>query len=101
MSIDIDMATSTAMPTSTATPSGMSMGGGSNRTLSMLLNWHTIDACFLSSALRIRSSFEFFLACLAAFLLPIILEFLRRSQRRSDCYLRAPNDFLEGSFLAM
>jgi len=61
----------------------------------MLLNWHTIDACFLSSAFKIRSSFGFFLACLAAFLLVISLEFLRRSQRYFDRYLRAKNAFLE------
>jgi copper transporter 1 len=55
---------------------------------------HTIDACFLSSAFKIRSSFGFFLACLAAFLLIISLELLRRSQRYFDRYLRARNAFL-------
>ena len=57
----------------------------------MLLNWHTIDACFLSSAFHIRSSFTFFLSCLAAFLLVISLEFLRRFQRSLDRYLQARN----------
>jgi solute carrier family 31 (copper transporter), member 1 len=49
---------------------------------------------FLSSAFKIRSLFGFFLVCLAAFLLVISLEFLRRSQRYFDRYLRARNDFL-------
>ncbi len=60
----------------------------------MLLNWHTIDACFLSSIFHIRSSFTFFLACLGAFLLVISLEFLRRFQREFDQYLRRRNVFL-------
>ena len=54
----------------------------------MLLNWHTIDACFLSSFFHIRSSFTFFLACLGAFLLVISLEFVRRIQREADRRLR-------------
>jgi copper transporter 1 len=57
----------------------------------MLLNWHTIDACFLSSAFHIRSSFAFFLSCLAAFLLVVALEFLRRSQRNLDLYFQTRN----------
>jgi copper transporter 1 len=67
----------------------------------MLLNWHTIDACFLSSAFHIRSSFTFFLSCLAAFLLVISLEFLRRSQRNLDRYLRARNAVLQDEGYAM
>lgn len=55
----------------------------------MLLNWTTIDACFLFSAFHIRSSFVFFLACLGSFLLVISLELLRRCQREFDRYLRA------------
>lgn len=55
----------------------------------MLLNWTTIDACFLFSAFHVRSSFIFFLACLGSFLLVISLEFLRRFQREFDRYLRA------------
>jgi copper transporter 1 len=55
----------------------------------MLLNWHTIDACFLSSAFHIRSGFTFFLSCLVSFLLVISLEFLRRCQRDLDKHLRS------------
>jgi copper transporter 1 len=60
----------------------------------MLLNWHTIDACFLSSAFHIRSGFTFFLSCLAVFLLVISLEFLRRCQRNLDRSLRSSNAVL-------
>lgn len=67
----------------------------------MLLNWHTIDACFLSSAFHIRSSFTFSLSCLAAFLLVISLEFLRRSQRNLDRYLRTRNAVLQDEEYAM
>jgi len=55
----------------------------------MLLNWHTIDACFLSSAFHIRSSFVFFLTCLGSFLLIISLEALRRFQRSFERHLRS------------
>jgi len=63
----------------------------------MLLNWTTVDSCFLSSHLHIRTRFQFFLTCLAAFLLVISLEFLRRCQRRFDRYLRNKNTFLQES----
>jgi solute carrier family 31 (copper transporter), member 1 len=59
----------------------------------MLLNWSTIDSCFLSSSIHVRSSFVFFLACLGSFLLVISLEFLRRLQREFDRYLRARQSF--------
>jgi copper transporter 1 len=60
----------------------------------MLLNWNTIDSCFLSSSIHVRSPFVFFLACLGSFLLVISLEFLRRLQREFDRYLRARQSFL-------
>jgi copper transporter 1 len=60
----------------------------------MLLNWNTIDSCFLSSSIHVRSSFVFFLACLGSFLLVISLEFVRRLQREFDGYLRARQSFL-------
>jgi copper transporter 1 len=60
----------------------------------MLLNWHTIDACFLSS-FHIQTSFTFFFACLASFFLVISLEFFRRCQRNFHRYLRLKNEFLQ------
>jgi copper transporter 1 len=67
----------------------------------MLLNWHTIDACFLSSAFHIRSSTTFFLSCFAAFLLVISLEYIRRAQRNFDRYLRARNAVLQDEEYAL
>jgi len=63
----------------------------------MLLDRTTIDACFLSSQLHIRTGFQFFLICLGAFLLVVSLEFLRRLQRSFDSYLRAKNALLQES----
>jgi len=61
----------------------------------MLLNWNTIDACFLSSDLHIQTGFQFFLTCLATFLLVISLELTRKFQRRFDRYLRDKQVFLQ------
>ena len=61
----------------------------------MLLNWNTIDACFLSAHLHMRTRFQFALTCLAAFLLVIFLEFLRKRQRSFDRYLRDKHAFLQ------
>ncbi|OWP06524.1 hypothetical protein B2J93_7074 [Marssonina coronariae] len=96
--LSVAKATSTAAE-AIATPvagaaMSMSMGSGDGCKLSMLLNWHTIDACFLSSIFHIRSSFTFFLACLGAFALVISLEFIRRFQRNFDRYLRKKNNYL-------
>jgi solute carrier family 31 (copper transporter), member 1 len=60
----------------------------------MLLNWNTIDACFLFPTFQIHSNFAFFATCLGSFLLVISLEFLRRLQRQFDQYLRSKNNFL-------
>lgn len=54
----------------------------------MLLNWNTINSCFLSSAFRVRSSAGFFAVCICSFLLVFFLEFLRRLQRKFDNQLR-------------
>ncbi|KUJ23199.1 Ctr-domain-containing protein [Mollisia scopiformis] len=88
-SMVMSMATSTAAASAATTAMAMSMGGSTGCKLSMLLNWNTIDACFLFSAFHIRSSFNFFLACLGSFLLVISLELLRRFQREFDRHLQA------------
>ncbi|KAE8453567.1 hypothetical protein EG329_010428 [Mollisiaceae sp. DMI_Dod_QoI] len=87
-SMVMSIATSTAA-SGTTTAMSMSMGDSNGCKLSMLLNWNTIDACFLFSAFHIRSTFVFFLACLGSFLLVIALEFLRKFQREFDRHLRA------------
>ncbi|RAL67291.1 hypothetical protein DID88_008055 [Monilinia fructigena] len=86
MDMDMDTAMkSSNLPSSTAAPS---MSNNSCK-MSMLLNWHTLDTCYLTSTLHIRTPIHFTLICLFSFLLPIILEITRRYQRIYDRYLRA------------
>lgn len=54
----------------------------------MLLNWNTINTCFLSSTFQVRSSAGFAGVCISSFLLVVLLEFLRRLQRNLDHTLR-------------
>ncbi|CAG8949610.1 hypothetical protein HYFRA_00007843 [Hymenoscyphus fraxineus] len=89
MEMEMTSATTMAMESSSTATSGMamSMGGDSDCKVSMLLNWTTMNACFLTSSFKITSNFTFLLACLLAFLLVLSLEFLRRLQRTYDRYL--------------
>ncbi|KAB8294243.1 hypothetical protein EYC80_009675 [Monilinia laxa] len=82
--MDTVMASSN-LSSSTAAPS---MSNSSCK-MFMLLNWHTLDTCYLTSTLHIRTPLHFTLICLFSFLLPIILEITRRYQRIYDRYLRA------------
>ncbi|KAI9717392.1 MAG: hypothetical protein M1812_004744 [Candelaria pacifica] len=92
-----NMASSTKAAMSAATSSssmdmgGMSMGGGSSADackISMLWNWYTIDSCFLARSWHVRSAGGFAGSCIGVILLVIALEFLRRTQREFDGYLR-------------
>ncbi|CAG8970669.1 hypothetical protein HYALB_00003424 [Hymenoscyphus albidus] len=89
MEMEMTSATTMAMEASSTASSGMamSMGGDSDCKVSMLLNWTTMNACFLTSSFKITSKFTFLLACLFAFFLVLSLEFLRRLQRTYDRYL--------------
>ncbi|KAI9797845.1 MAG: Copper Transporter integral membrane protein that functions in high affinity copper transport, partial [Candelina submexicana] len=91
------MASSTKAAMSAATSSSgismsrMDMGGGSSAhacKISMLWNWYTIDSCFLARSWHIRSAGAFAGSCIGVILLVIALEFLRRTQREFDGYLR-------------
>ena len=53
----------------------------------MFWNWYTVDACFLSSSWRISSHASFLGACTAVIALVVLLEFLRRLQRKYDRYI--------------
>jgi copper transporter 1 len=66
---------------------GMDMGGGSGCKMSMLLNYNTIDTCFLSSDWQITSTGMFAGSCIGVVILSIFLEFLRRSVKEWDRYL--------------
>ncbi|KAI4865521.1 Ctr-domain-containing protein [Hypoxylon rubiginosum] len=54
------------------------MSGGTCN-VSMLWNWNTIDACFLSDSWQIKSSSGFAALCIGAALLVVLMEFLRRA----------------------
>ncbi|KAL8968873.1 MAG: hypothetical protein Q9183_002264 [Haloplaca sp. 2 TL-2023] len=86
MNMEPTMSGMAAASTSTANPmSGMGMGNGCK--ISMLWNWNTVDACFISSTWRITSNGMFAGSCIGVILLVMCLEALRRLQREYDAYL--------------
>ncbi|PYH80670.1 Ctr copper transporter [Aspergillus uvarum CBS 121591] len=64
----------------------MDMGTGSCQ-ISMLWNWTTIDACFLSKSWHITTKSMFAGSCLGTICLVVCLEFLRRVGREYDAFL--------------
>ncbi|KAG8157960.1 hypothetical protein KVR01_012232 [Diaporthe batatas] len=75
-----------AATTSAMHMSGMDMGigGGGDCQISMLWNWYTVDACFLSSTWHITSRGMFAGSCIRVILLVMALEFLRRLGKEYD-----------------
>ncbi|KAI3324632.1 Ctr copper transporter [Xylariaceae sp. AK1471] len=72
--------------------SGMDGMNGTNSTdggckVSMLWNWYTIDACFLSDSWQIQSQGGFAALLIGVVLLVVLLEFLRRVAKTYDRYL--------------
>ncbi|KAJ5641856.1 hypothetical protein N7490_005856 [Penicillium lividum] len=59
--------------------------------ISMLFNFYTIDACFLSAGWQIKNGGMFAATCIGIILLVILVEFCRRMGREYD-------DFLTRSF---
>ncbi|KAI1076245.1 fungal-specific transcription factor domain-containing protein [Whalleya microplaca] len=55
--------------------------------VSMLWNWETIDACFLSESWQIKSRGGFAGLCIGVILLAILLEMLRRTAKTYDRHL--------------
>ncbi|KJZ77668.1 hypothetical protein HIM_02845 [Hirsutella minnesotensis 3608] len=55
--------------------------------ISMLWNWNTIDACFLSSSWHIRNNGMFAATCIGVMLLVVLVEFLRRMGKEYDAFL--------------
>ncbi|KAK9802423.1 hypothetical protein SCARD494_00356 [Seiridium cardinale] len=53
----------------------------------MLWNWHTIDACFISSSWHVTSTAIFAGSCLGVFLLAVITVLARRLSHEYDAYL--------------
>ncbi|CAG8952618.1 hypothetical protein HYFRA_00009724 [Hymenoscyphus fraxineus] len=60
---------------------------GSCKVGSMLWNWYTIDACFISPSWHITSRGMFAGSCIGVILLVMSLEFLRRSAKEYDRYI--------------
>ncbi|KAI1347525.1 Ctr copper transporter [Xylaria sp. FL0043] len=55
--------------------------------ISMLWNWDTVGACFLSDSWQVHSHGAFAGLCIGVILLVILLEFFRRASREHDRYL--------------
>ncbi|KAI1445982.1 Ctr copper transporter family-domain-containing protein [Annulohypoxylon stygium] len=91
----MDMASSTT--TAAAASTSMAMGGmggmdmGGHCKISMLWNWNTVDACFLSTSWHIKSKGMFAGSCIGVILLAITLEGLRRSVKEYDRFLIRKN----------
>ncbi|OTA94078.1 hypothetical protein M434DRAFT_394979 [Hypoxylon sp. CO27-5] len=104
-STSMGMATATTTAAA-ATSTAMSMGGmdmdmgGHDCKISMLWNWNTVDACFISKDWHVKSTGMFAGSCIGVILLALLLELLRRSVKEYDRYLvrkNAQND----SFVAV
>ncbi|KAF4631267.1 hypothetical protein G7Y89_g6864 [Cudoniella acicularis] len=78
--------TASAAAASSTSMSSMDMEAASCK-ISMLWNWYTIDACFLSSTWQITSKGMFAGSCIGVILLVMSLEFLRRSAKEYDRYI--------------
>lgn len=61
----------------------MDMGMGGCK-ISMMWNWNTIDACFISESWHITSNGMFAGSCIGVILLVMVLELLRRLAREHD-----------------
>ncbi|KAG9235258.1 high affinity copper transporter [Amylocarpus encephaloides] len=85
----MNMGTATAASAAaTATKAAaMGMGGGSSCKISMLWNWTTIDACFISRSWHITSKGMFAGSCIGVILLVMSLEAFRRLSREYDSYI--------------
>ncbi|TFB01140.1 Copper transport protein CTR4 [Trichoderma ghanense] len=64
----------------------MDMGDGGPKSckISMLWNWYTVDACFLSSSWRIQNRGMFAASCIGVILLVASVEFMRRMGQEYD-----------------
>ncbi|ETS79625.1 hypothetical protein PFICI_09478 [Pestalotiopsis fici W106-1] len=55
--------------------------------ISMLWNWYTIDACFLSTSWHITNNGMFAATCIGVILMVVLLEFLRRLGKEYDALI--------------
>ncbi|GAA5932983.1 copper transporter family protein [Sporobolomyces koalae] len=68
--------------------SGMDMSEGGCK-ISMIWNWNTIDACFISKQWRVRSVGDYVGSLIGIFFIVVALEMLRRFGRDYDRRIRA------------
>jgi solute carrier family 31 (copper transporter), member 1 len=69
---------------STGAADDMDMGMGGGCKISMLINYNTVGACFISDDWQITSTGMFAGSCIGVVLLCVLLEFLRRSVKELD-----------------
>lgn len=81
----------------------MDMGGGDGACkISMLWNWYSVDACFLSSSWHVKSKAQFAGSVIGICLLVMAIEGVRRLGREYDRrLLRARNDAVENATCGM
>ncbi|KAK6363596.1 Copper Transporter integral membrane protein that functions in high affinity copper transport [Orbilia blumenaviensis] len=79
--------TMTGMSASATTSKAMDMSMMGGCKISMLWNWYTVNACFISKTWRVSSEGIFALSCIGVILLVISLEFVRRMQREYDRHI--------------
>ncbi|KAI1094024.1 Ctr-domain-containing protein [Rostrohypoxylon terebratum] len=94
MTMSMASSTTTAAAASTSMAmGGMGMGGmgGHGCKISMLWNWNTVDACFISASWHIKSKGMFAGSCIGVILLAMTLEGLRRSVKEYDRFLIRKN----------
>ena len=60
------------------------MGDSSSCKISMLWNWYTVDACFLSSSWHVKNGGMMAASCIGVAALTVTLEFLRRLSKEYD-----------------
>ena len=102
MAMTATATTATAASTSTA----MAMDMGNTCEISMLWNWNTVNACFISSTWQITSRGMFAGSCIGVVLLVVVLEMLRRAVKEYDRYLvrrhlaARPDDAAKGACAA-
>lgn len=61
--------------------------GFADQKVQMLFNFHTIDACFLSTGWQIKNNGMFAATCIGTILLVVLVEFCRRIGREYDNFL--------------
>ncbi|GAA5826892.1 hypothetical protein JCM5353_004475 [Sporobolomyces roseus] len=84
----MDHGSMSGMDSSSSSGMSMDMGAGACK-ISMIWNWNTIDACFLSEDWRIRSLGGYVGSLIGIFFMVVVLEVFRRMGRDYDRQIRS------------